>query len=89
MRPETDMAGYQVRVPMLDDDAGAGGGSITWIDTGGGLRVGPQSTGADPGQPAGRGGTEAAVTDASIVLGLRPRLLHWRRHAAQLGVVTA
>ena len=72
VRPETDIAGYQVRVPMLDvTTLGAGGGSIAWIDTGGGLRVGPQSTGADPGPACyGRGGTEAAVTDASIVLGL-------------------
>jgi N-methylhydantoinase A len=72
VRPEADIAGYQVRVPMLDvTTLGAGGGSIAWIDTGGGLRVGPQSSGADPGPACyGRGGTEAAVTDASIVLGL-------------------
>jgi N-methylhydantoinase A/oxoprolinase/acetone carboxylase beta subunit len=72
VRPETDIAGYQVRVPMLDvTTLGAGGGSIAWIDTGGGLRVGPQSAGADPGPACyGRGGTEATVTDASIVLGL-------------------
>ena len=57
---------------MLDvTTLGAGGGSIAWIDTGGGLRVGPQSAGADPGPACyGRGGIEAAVTDASIVLGL-------------------
>jgi N-methylhydantoinase A len=49
---------------------GAGGGSIAWIDTGGSLRVGPQSAGADPG-PASydRGGTEATVTDANVALG--------------------
>jgi N-methylhydantoinase A/oxoprolinase/acetone carboxylase beta subunit len=72
VRPETDIAGYQVRVPMLDvTTLGAGGGSIAWIDTGGGLRVGPQSAGADPGPACyGRGGIEATVTDASIVLGL-------------------
>ena len=72
VRPETDIAGYQVRVPMLDvTTLGAGGGSLAWIDTGGGLRVGPQSAGADPGPACyARGGTEAAVTDASIVLGL-------------------
>ncbi len=72
VRSETDIAGYQVRVPMLDvTTLGAGGGSIAWIDTGGGLRVGPQSAGADPGPACyARGGTEAAVTDASIVLGL-------------------
>ncbi|MGE0700544.1 MAG: hydantoinase/oxoprolinase family protein, partial [Hyphomicrobiaceae bacterium] len=72
VRPETDIAGYQVRVPMLDvTTLGAGGGSIAWIDTGGGLRVGPQSAGADPGPACyGRGGAEATVTDASIMLGL-------------------
>jgi len=72
VKSETDIAGYQVRVPMLDvTTLGAGGGSIAWIDTGGGLRVGPQSAGADPGPACyGRGGTEATVTDASIVLGL-------------------
>ena len=36
----------------------------------GALRVGPRSAGADPGPAAyGRGGTEATVTDADIVLG--------------------
>lgn len=71
VKPETDIAGYQVRVSMLDvTTLGAGGGSIAWIDSGGGLRVGPQSAGADPGPACyGRGGTEPAVTDASIVLG--------------------
>ncbi|MDX2156935.1 MAG: hydantoinase/oxoprolinase family protein [Hyphomicrobiaceae bacterium] len=72
VKAETDIAGYQVRVPMLDvTTLGAGGGSIAWIDNGGGLRVGPQSAGADPGPACyGRGGTQATVTDASIVLGL-------------------
>ena len=36
---------------------GAGGGSLAWRDTGGALRVGPQSAGADPGPACyGRGG---------------------------------
>ncbi len=72
VKPETDIAGYQVRVPMLDvTTLGAGGGSLAWIDGGGGLRVGPRSAGADPGPACyGRGGTEPAVTDASIVMGL-------------------
>jgi N-methylhydantoinase A/oxoprolinase/acetone carboxylase beta subunit len=71
VKAETDIAGYQVRVPMLDvTTLGAGGGSIAWIDSGGGLRVGPMSAGADPGPACyGRGGREATVTDASIVLG--------------------
>ena len=49
---------------------GAGGGSIAYIDTGGLLRVGPRSAGADPGPACyGRGGTEPTVTDANVVLG--------------------
>src|SRR5262249_56343199 len=49
---------------------GAGGGSIVWIDSGGLLRVGPRSAGADPGPACyARGGTEATVTDAAVVLG--------------------
>jgi N-methylhydantoinase A len=49
---------------------GAGGGSIVWIDPGGLVRVGPQSAGADPGPACyGRGGREATITDAAVVLG--------------------
>ncbi len=60
-----------VRVPMLDvRTIGAGGGSIASIDRGGMLRVGPRSAGAKPGPVAfRRGGTEATVTDANVVLG--------------------
>jgi N-methylhydantoinase A len=66
-----EMAGFPVRVPALDiHTIGAGGGSIAWVDPGGLLKVGPHSAGADPG-PAlyGRGGTDATVTDANVVLG--------------------
>ncbi len=49
---------------------GAGGGSIAWLDSGGALRVGPQSAGASPGPACyGHGGTEPTVTDAHLVLG--------------------
>lgn len=49
---------------------GAGGGSIAWIDSGGLLRVGPQSAGAVPGPVAYRqGGEEPTVTDAAVALG--------------------
>ena len=49
---------------------GAGGGSIVWIDAGGLLRVGTQSSGADPGPACyGHGGTDATITDAAVVLG--------------------
>jgi len=49
---------------------GAGGGSIAWIDSGGLLRVGPQSAGSEPGPACyGRGGTLPTVSDAACVLG--------------------
>ena len=64
------VAGYPVRTPMIDVQViGAGGGSIAWIDDAGALKVGPHSAGSDPGPVAyGRGGTEATLTDANIVL---------------------
>ena len=71
LRPECEIAGYPVRVPAVDvNTIGAGGGSIAWLDGAGGLRVGPQSAGSDPGPACyGRGGNHPTVTDASIVLG--------------------
>jgi N-methylhydantoinase A len=63
--------GSPIRFPAVDlITIGAGGGSIAWIDSAGSPRVGPQSAGAVPGPAAyGRGGTEATVTDANLVLG--------------------
>jgi N-methylhydantoinase A len=75
VRPGGQLAGYALATPMLDiSTIGAGGGSIAWIDQGGILRVGPQSAGAVPGPACyGRGGTDATVTDANLLLGyLRP-----------------
>ncbi len=68
---EGRLAGYPLRTPMVDvTSIGAGGGSIAWTDAAGGLRVGPQSAGAEPGPACyGRGGTMPTVTDASLVLG--------------------
>jgi N-methylhydantoinase A len=66
---------YPVAVPMVDmHTIGAGGGSLASVDAGGLLQVGPESAGADPGPACyGRGGTQATVTDANLVLGrLRP-----------------
>ena len=64
-------AGYVVQAPTIDiAEVGAGGGSIAWIDAGGGLQVGPRSAGADPGPACyGRGGEFATVTDANLLLG--------------------
>ena len=72
---EGSIGNYPVAVPMVDmHTIGAGGGSIASIDEGGLLQVGPQSSGADPGPACyQRGGTNATVTDANLVLGrLRP-----------------
>ncbi len=62
---------FPLRQPMIDvNTIGAGGGSIAWIDPAGALRVGPQSAGSDPGPACyGTGGTQATVTDASLILG--------------------
>jgi N-methylhydantoinase A len=68
--------GYPIRTPVIDlVEIGTGGGSIAWVDSGGALRVGPQSAGADPGPACyGRGGDKPTVTDANLVLGrLNPR----------------
>ena len=69
--PGGSVAGAPIALPrVLIETVSAGGGSIAWIDSGGALRVGPRSAGAQPGPAAfGRGGTEATVTDAHIVLG--------------------
>jgi N-methylhydantoinase A len=63
--------GHMTGFPAVDvRSIGAGGGSIAWVDEGGLLHVGPQSAGAAPGPACyGRGGTEATVTDAALVLG--------------------
>ena len=68
---DRSVAGFPVRLPMVDiHTVGAGGGSIAWFDRDGLLKVGPASAGADPGPACyGKGGTNATVTDANLVLG--------------------
>jgi N-methylhydantoinase A len=65
------VVGHAMRFPLIDiHSIGAGGGSIAWIDDGGGLHVGPQSAGADPGPACyGKGGEEPTVSDAHAILG--------------------
>ena len=65
------LAGQRVGLQALDIvSVGAGGGSIARVDAGGVLHVGPESAGADPGPACyGKGGAEATVTDANLVLG--------------------
>jgi N-methylhydantoinase A len=66
-----EIDGRPIQLPMVDvHTVGAGGGSIGWRDSGGALRVGPHSAGADPGPACyGRGGSEPTVTDADLLLG--------------------
>jgi N-methylhydantoinase A len=67
---ETVVAGVPVSVPMLDiHTAGAGGGSIARFDSGGMLRVGPESAGAEPGPICFGRGNLPTVTDANLLLG--------------------
>ncbi len=68
---ETLLAGFPVKTPQIDiKSVGAGGGSIAWVDIDDSLQVGPQSAGAEPGPACyGRGGREATVSDANLVLG--------------------
>ncbi len=65
-------SGFPVSVPSVDlVEIGAGGGSLARIDQFGLLKVGPESSGADPGPASyGQGGTIPAVTDADVLLGL-------------------
>ncbi len=68
---EREIDGIPLRVAGLDiETIGAGGGSIAWRDSGGALRVGPESAGAHPGPACyARGGAAATVTDANLLLG--------------------
>jgi len=67
---DSKLAGRPVRQPMVAvESIGAGGGSLVSLGTGG-LSIGPESAGAEPGPAAyGRGGTRPTVTDANAVLG--------------------
>tara|TARA_Y100000590_G_scaffold405280_1_gene493447 strand:- start:5184 stop:7226 length:2043 start_codon:yes stop_codon:yes gene_type:complete len=67
---ESAVEGFPIKIPQIDiKTIGAGGGSIAWRDIDGSLRVGPKSSGANPGPACyGKGGTEATVTDANVLL---------------------
>lgn len=69
---EGSVVGLPVQTPWVDvRSIGAGGGSLAWIDVGGLLRVGPGSSGAEPGPACyGHGGTQPTVTDAAFLLGM-------------------
>lgn len=74
MTTENWIGDERVAIKMVDvQSAGAGGGSIAWVDSLGLLRVGPQSAGAEPGPACyGKGGEEPTVTDADLMLGYIP-----------------
>ena len=67
---ETSLEGFPLLMPIANiHTIGAGGGSLAYAEAGG-LRVGPESAGADPGPACyGRGGDRPTVTDANLVLG--------------------
>ena len=64
-------SGQPMQLPVVDIvEVGAGGGSIAWCDATGGIHVGPESAGADPGPAAyGKGSADPVVTDADLILG--------------------
>lgn len=72
---ESQVDGMPVGIPMIDiHTVGAGGGSIAELDRGGALKVGPESSGAEPGPICYGKGERLTVTDANVVLGrLLPR----------------
>lgn len=72
-----EIAGFRIRLPMVDiHTVGAGGGSIARIAPDGLMKVGPESAGAVPGPVCyGNGGTEPTVSDANVVLGRLPTSL--------------
>jgi N-methylhydantoinase A len=89
---EAVVHGYPIKAPMLDiHTVGAGGGSIAYIDSGGLLKVGPRSAGADPGPVCyGRGNDEPTVTDANVVLQtLNPAFLLGGRMAVRQDLACA
>ena len=65
------IAGQDIGTPMLRvRTLGAGGGTVAEIGKDGLLKVGPRSSGSAPGPACySRGGTEATVTDANLLLG--------------------
>ncbi|CAN5660203.1 hydantoinase/oxoprolinase family protein [soil metagenome] len=70
MTAESSVGDIPVRLPVIDiHTVGAGGGSIGYVDSGGALRVGPRSAGAEPGPACYGNGTELTVTDANLLLG--------------------
>ncbi|NSY41021.1 hydantoinase/oxoprolinase family protein [Leisingera sp. ANG59] len=72
-----DIAGFRIRLPLIDiHTVGAGGGSIAHLGADGLLKVGPISAGAVPGPACYcRGGMDPTVSDANMLLGRLPQTL--------------
>ena len=70
-------SGLPVRIPVIEMvEIGAGGGSKARVDKLSRINVGPDSAGSEPGPACyGRGGTDATVTDADVLLGKLDPLL--------------
>ncbi len=67
---DSKVAGFPIKVPIIDiHTVGAGGGSIASMDSGGALKVGPESAGSDPGPVCYGKGSRLTVTDANLALG--------------------
>lgn len=66
------ISGIPIKILAIDiESIGAGGGSIAWVDDGGALKVGPESSGSNPGPACyNHGGSEFTVSDANLVMGI-------------------
>lgn len=64
-------SGLPILIPSIElIEIGAGGGSIAYCNRLGLLNIGPESSGSVPGPACyARGGTDATVTDADLLLG--------------------
>lgn len=80
---DTSIDGIPIRTPMVDiNTIGSGGGSITWVDSGGVLRVGPRSAGADPGPACyGRGSEKPTVTERMLCSATSVTALYWAENS--------
>jgi len=69
--PDLRISNIPFGVSAVDvNTIGAGGGSIAWVDSGGLLKIGPQSAGSHPGPACYNfGGVDPTVTDADLILG--------------------
>ena len=88
MAPETVLGDWPLKSPCVNvRTIGAGGGSIATVQADGSLAVGPESAGAEPGPACYcRGGRQATVTDAQLVLGRLPEELAGGRLTLDLGL---